>query len=112
MRWVIGIAAVAGLLIGVQRNFKFSLQDGWHARFRVPCGSNERRAIVSLKTLASAQTDFRANDRDQDGKANFWRADIAGLYALAPGEGPAIKLIELSLAAADDRPVADLSAYT
>src|SRR5258706_10894800 len=72
----------------------------------------DRPASSSLKTLTSAQADFRANDRDGDGKANFWRADIAGLYALAPGGGPAIKLIELSVAAADDRSKTDLSPYS
>jgi hypothetical protein len=62
--------------------------------------------------LSSAQEDFRTNDRDLDRKANFWRADIAGLYALAPGGGPAIKLAELSIAAADDRPVVDIRPYS
>lgn len=68
-------------------------------------------ARLALKELALAQADFRGNDRDGDGDKNFWRADIAGLYALAPGGGPAIKLAPLWLAAADDRAVVDLSAY-
>jgi hypothetical protein len=71
----------------------------------------EPNASSTLKTLTSAQADFRMNDRDGDGRANFWRADIAGLYAFAPGGGPAIKLIELSVAAADDRPVVDISSH-
>jgi hypothetical protein len=64
---------------------------------------------LELKTLTSAQADFRANDRDGDKVSQFWRADIAGLYALAPGGGPAIRLIERSLALADARPVYDLA---
>ena len=74
-------------------------------------GSNERCAGTALKTLSSAQADFRANDRDGDGVNQFWRADVAGLYALAPGGGPAIKLILLSVAAADARPLITLPTF-
>ena len=111
------VGAGAALLLGAALRFDVSHECGRHDRFttlrfsRGFCRAGERPASTTLKTLATAQADFRANDRDLDHKANFWRADIAGLYALAPGEGPAIKLIELSLAAADDRPVVDLSAY-
>ena len=71
----------------------------------------ERNPSTCLKGLTSAQADFRANDRDGDRVMQFWRRDVAGLYALAPGGGYALKLIELSVAAADDRPVLDLSPY-
>jgi hypothetical protein len=74
-------------------------------------GSFERTSSTTLKTICSAQADFRANDRDGDGVNQFWRADIAGLYAMTPGGGPAIRLIELSTALADARPAYDLSAY-
>ncbi|HZE97014.1 MAG TPA: DUF2950 family protein [Planctomycetota bacterium] len=75
-------------------------------------GCCERNASTILKTITSAQADFRANDRDGDGVPQFWRGDIAGLYTLTPlGGGPAIKLIELSLACADERPVTNLSPY-
>lgn len=66
--------------------------------------SPDRTASVNLKSIAVAQTDFRDNDRDGDGVKQFWRADVAGLYAKA-------KLIELPVAAADDRAVSDLSPY-
>lgn len=72
-------------------------------------GHYERNASTMLKTITSAQADFRANDRDGDGVNQFWRADIAGLYALAPGGGPAMRLIDRSLALADARPVHDLT---
>lgn len=73
-----------------------------------------------MKTVACAQADFRANDRDGDGRNEFWRADIAGLYALVneqerrrnPGTPEPIRLIELSIAGADDRPVTDIAVYT
>ena len=74
-------------------------------------GSNERNSSTSLKTLASAEADFRANDRDWNHVNDFWTADVRGLYTLTsaavPGASPnntsdpAIKLIELSVASAD-----------
>jgi hypothetical protein len=69
--------------------------------------SNERRPDTSLKTIVSAQEEFRRMDSDGDGIRQFWRADVTGLYTLRPGGDPAkpiIKLIELSVACADDRP--------
>lgn len=79
---------------------------------RGPCciASNGRNASATLKTIATAQADFRANDRDGNGRQDYWRGDIAGLYAISPKEGPqnAIKLIDVSCALADDRPVTDL----
>jgi prepilin-type N-terminal cleavage/methylation domain-containing protein len=72
--------------------------------------SNERNASTSLKTLTSAQADFRANDRDGNKVNDFWTADVKGLYTMTngtvPGNSnsttdPVIKLIELSIASAD-----------
>ena len=69
--------------------------------------SYERRPETSLKTIVSAQEEFRSKDSDGDGIRQFWRADVTGLYTSRPGGDPAkpiIKLIELSVACADDRP--------
>jgi hypothetical protein len=73
--------------------------------------SNDRNASASLKTLASAEADFRSNDRDWNHVNDFWTADVKGLYTLTsvavPGANPtstidpSLKLIELSTAAAD-----------
>src|SRR5258706_12279420 len=72
--------------------------------------SNERNASTSLKTLTSAQADFRANDRDWNHVNDFWTGDIKGLYTMTSAAvlgksnsttDPAIKLIELSIASAD-----------
>jgi len=73
--------------------------------------STERNASASLKTLITAQADFRSNDRDNDGAGNYWVRDVYGLFALCPSEdgttvgkpsvGNMIKLIEPSIAAAD-----------
>ena len=76
---------------------------------------NERNASTSLKTLTTAQADFRSNDRDGNRTNDFYSRDVAGLYALKGatganteatagkvGEGGVIlKLIEPSLAKAD-----------
>jgi prepilin-type N-terminal cleavage/methylation domain-containing protein len=73
--------------------------------------SNERNASTSLKTITSAQADFRSNDRDGNHVNDFWTANVAGLYTMTNSAvtgntansttDPAIKLIELSLASAD-----------
>ena len=73
--------------------------------------SNERNASTSLKTLSSAEADFRSNDRDWNHVNDFWTANVAGLYTMTgsavPGatpnntSDPSIKLIELSIASAD-----------
>ncbi len=68
--------------------------------------SNERHASTSLKTLTSAEADFRANDRDENRVNDFWTGDVSGLYYVKPqGGGPEIRLIEEPLANADPRPL-------
>ncbi len=59
--------------------------------------SNERNAAHFIKTLASAEADFRANDRDGNGVQDFWTADVSGLYSIA-------RLIDREVAEADARP--------
>ena len=64
---------------------------------------NERHPWSPLKTLATAQADFRGNDRDGNRVQDFWVRDVAGLYYLKPeGSDERIQLIELSVANADD----------
>jgi len=66
--------------------------------------SNERSASASLKTLATANADFRSNDRDSNHVNDYWTRDVRGLFTVYPSGGTlasAIKLIELSLAGAD-----------
>jgi prepilin-type N-terminal cleavage/methylation domain-containing protein len=79
--------------------------------------SNERNASTSLKTLTSAEADFRANDRDWNHVNDFWTADVKGLYTMTSAAvsgavnsttDPIIKLIELSVASAD----ADSATFT
>jgi hypothetical protein len=76
--------------------------------------SDERRPETSLKTIIAAQEDFRSKDRDEDGIRQFWRPDVTGLYVVRPGGDlakPVIKLIELSVACADDRPRTSIEQY-
>jgi type II secretory pathway pseudopilin PulG len=74
-------------------------------------GSYERNSSTSLKTLSSAQADFRANDRDWNHVNDFWTANVSGLYTVTSAAvagaklndttDPSVKLIELSVASAD-----------
>lgn len=114
---VLGIVGLGGaLLLGFSLRLRPELGEAIGEMFiGTHCHhSMERNASTSLKTITSAQADFRANDRDGDGINQFWRGDITGLYVLRPKndpQGPAIRLIELSVASADDRPVTDISPY-
>lgn len=72
--------------------------------------SYERNASTSLKTLCVAEADFKGNDRDGNKLKDYWTADVKGLYTMtncstvgnAGGTvDPPIKLIDLSIAAAD-----------
>jgi prepilin-type N-terminal cleavage/methylation domain-containing protein len=46
--------------------------------------ANERNASSSLKTIAAAEVSVKTGDLDQDGRNNYWTADVAGLYYLSP----------------------------
>src|SRR5215471_3207061 len=51
----------------------------------ISCESHELPDWVgadSLKPIISAQHDFHDNDRDGNGKHDFWRSDVAGLATL------------------------------
>jgi prepilin-type N-terminal cleavage/methylation domain-containing protein len=73
--------------------------------------ANERNASVSLKTIVTANHDFRANDRDGNRLVDFWTGDVAGLCLIVPQVGSgapssvpysaAIRLVDLSMASAD-----------
>ena len=62
--------------------------------------SNERNASATLKSLASAEADFRGNDRDENKVQDFWTGDVAGLYKWG--------LIPREVAEADVAPVEPL----
>jgi len=92
------IAAAAGV---------FLYQTAWlPARMR----DNERAVSTALKSLTSAEADFRANDRDWNLVNDFWTADVAGLYSLKGGEkhDQELRLIERRVAEADAKPLKPL----
>ena len=109
LRWTAAGLALIVVMFGAGMSFTaVAHQTGWLLRSPEPLvtsgsGMEWRNASVSLKTIASAQADFRANDRDDNKINDFWRADIAGLYSTKGSDGLPIKLIESSVAAADDR---------
>ncbi len=41
-------------------------------------------APASLKTLATAEANFRSNDRDGSKIVDFWTLDVAALYGIPP----------------------------
>jgi type II secretory pathway pseudopilin PulG len=89
--WVVGILVAIVLAALIVPGFLSSQR-----------ASNERSAAAMLKTLTSAESDFRANDRDGNGVPDFWTKDVAGLYHLVPpGSSEPIQLISKDLANAD-----------
>jgi general secretion pathway protein G len=103
-------------------NADLTLEDIFKGRSGdTPAGaaaSSERNASATLKTIATAQADFRSNDRDNNLVNDFWVADVYSLYALCPllidgnalkpdpkpERSKAILLIEPSAAEADAAP--------
>jgi len=107
-RWT--FAGVAGMVVMFAAGMAFTgiaHQTGWLLSAPRPRdelgGGNSGHAFINLLTIASAQYHFRYNDIDKNGKADYWRADVAGLYPFA--------LIELPLAVADDQARTDLSPH-
>ncbi len=47
---------------------------------------------AAMKSLCTAEADFRSNDRDGNLVNDFWTADVYGLYALRPITGGATQL--------------------
>lgn len=90
-----------GRILGEQLGF-------YHSHYT----SEERPPHRCLQTLVTAQADYRANDRDGNGVADFWHEDVSGLYALKNPQGFGIKLIEISVAAADAHPATDIEMLT
>jgi hypothetical protein len=71
--------------------------------------SNERTAEDTLQLLIDAEEDFRGNDRDGNGIADFLTGDIAGLYSFrATRDGKEAHLIPREVAEADAAPLKPL----
>jgi hypothetical protein len=59
---------------------------------------------VPIYMFGIAQGEFRTNDPDGNGKHDYWRRDIRGLYALKSPQGSPLQLIPKDAALADARP--------
>ena len=59
---------------------------------------NERKASTALKMLATAEADYRANDRDGNKVQDYWTADVAGLWHSG-------RMIPRGVAEADAKPL-------
>lgn len=70
--------------------------------------SNERNAMGTIRSIMTAQADFRANDRDENQIDDYWTGDVFGLYALSSSGRP-VHLIESNVAMADASPRTDPS---
>lgn len=68
--------------------------------------ASERNGAFTLKTFATANADFRSNDRDNNQVNDFWVGDVSGLWRIDVEGG--IKLIEINAASADARPLLPL----
>lgn len=89
------IVVTALLSLGIGGYFEW--RKDWRA-------SNERTASTSLKTISTAEAEFRANDRDLNQINDFWTGDVAGLYYVK-ANGQEIHLIDRLLAEADASPL-------
>ena len=49
---------------------------------RARIASNERNASASLKSVVTAEENFKSNDLDRNAINDYWTGDIAGLYCL------------------------------
>lgn len=67
--------------------------------------ANERSNSVSLRTIATAEADFRSNDQDGNRMRDYWTGDLSGLYRLMNPAGAFLKLIELPVAQQDGSPL-------
>jgi hypothetical protein len=69
-----------------------------------PKNGGQSFALQSLREIIDAQEEFRKRDLDENGKLDYWRKDVAGLYFMPHREGQ-LRLIRLSTALADKAPV-------
>ncbi len=65
----------------------------------------------SIHRVARAQIHYYRTDPDGKGRNEYWKKDIAGLWAHPDRSGDRIGLIQANDAAADDHPVVDLTPW-
>jgi hypothetical protein len=97
VHWIIGLSVLGMLGVGV-------LWVGHGSPDHAGWNMDESKPSLSLLNFTSAEADFRVNDRDGSGLKEFWVADVSGLYHIKGRDGQALKLIEPSMATADEAP--------
>jgi len=95
--WVIATLLLGSVVVTV--GTPFALVRWRRERAREQIFRNERLAGASIEMIATAQADFRANDRDHNGVPDFWTANVNGLWLHG-------QLIESGIAQADATPPA------
>jgi hypothetical protein len=98
-RWTVAVCAALGIAI-----VAVSL-PGYLKSIRQ---RNERRASAGLKTIATAEAEFRSNDRDGNHVNDFWTLDVAGLYAI---DGTRLIQLDIALADLDPSPASALKSH-
>lgn len=113
-RWTLtGVAALVLLFVSGMAVTGLCRNIDWLVHSPEPLANNHgvaRKAISSLRSIFNAQGEFRAKDSDGNKIHDYWRDDIAGLYALEK-DGMPIKLLDLSIALADLSAKRDMSIY-
>lgn len=114
-RWTLAGLALIVLMFAAGMSFTaVAHQAGWLLRSPEPLVSSgvaTGGVTASLKSIAMAQSDFQSIDRDSNPLHGFWRSDVAGLYALPGKDGQPVKLLDIGIAAADDRPTTEIRKY-
>lgn len=97
---LVSVAAGAILIVGAAIHFLGALKPP-------SSGTTGDPGRDDLRKIAEAQATFRDQDLGGEGKKGFWRGDVAGLHGLT-ATGTPLRLIDVALASADDRPVTSL----
>ncbi len=72
---------------------------------RARIGANESSAVGALRAIISAESIFHSKDSDRNTVADYWTADVSGLYRvekLPVGSRRGVAAIDEALAKADD----------
>ncbi len=101
---LLGSSLVLGFLLRHRAGIADAFESALYDQGCTP-SLNAHFSATTLLSIARAQADYREHDRDGNHRHDFWRGDVAGLYWHPDANGTAIRLIELSVANADDWPL-------
>lgn len=72
-----------------------------------PIDENQMEAAKALQAIADVQAHWKANDKDGNGKKDYWTGDVSGLYRVLRRNGEPTAYIFEDLAKADAAPVGE-----